>query len=70
MNKLKLALITASALMFINYSEEADKIIVDANDNETEWEDTLSQVEKEMKKRYSVCYKSRFWSDTKKSTML
>jgi len=33
MNKLKIILIIISALIFINYSEEADKIIIKADEN-------------------------------------
>ena len=55
-----------SALVFIDYSEKADEIIVKADESDSKWEDTLSQMKKEMKKRHSIYYKSKLWSDTEK----
>ena len=52
--------------MFINYSKKADKIIIKTDKNESEWENTLNQVKKEIKKRYFICYKSKLWLDTEK----
>ena len=66
MNKLKLALTTASALVFINYFEKAGKIIIEANESKNKWENTLNQIEKEIKKRHFIHYESRFWSDMKR----
>ena len=66
MNKLKLTLTTASAFMFIDYSEETSEIIIEADESENEWEDTLSQVKKKTKKRHSVCYENELWSDIKR----
>ena len=65
-NKLKVILTTVTALIFIDYSEEADKIIIEADESDSEWEDTLSQMKKKIKKRHSIYYKSEFWSDTKR----
>ena len=44
MKTLKLVLTTASALKFIDYTEDADKIICTVNVNEEDWEDNLMQV--------------------------
>ena len=66
MNKLKLTLMMTSALVFIDYSEEMSKIIIEADESENEWEDILNQVKKEIKKKHSVCYKNELWSDMKR----
>ena len=34
-------LMIASALIFIDYSEEADEIIIEADENDSEWENTV-----------------------------
>ena len=53
-------------LVFIDYFEEASEIIIEADENESEWKNILNQVEKEIKKRHSICYESEFWSDTER----
>ena len=52
-----------SVLVFIDYFEKADEIIIEANESESEWEDILNQVKKKIKKKYSIYYENRFWSD-------
>ena len=55
-----------SAFVFIDYSDKADEIIIEANESKSKWEDILNQIEKKMKKRHFICYESEFWSDTEK----
>ena len=53
-------------LIFIDYSEKAGKIIINTDENKSKWENILNQVKKETKKRYSIHYESRLWSDTER----
>ena len=66
MNKLKVILTMTSALIFIDYFKKADKIIIEADENKSEWENTLNQIKKEIKKKYFIHYESEFLSDMKR----
>ena len=70
MNKLKVTLIMTSAFIFIDYSEEADEIIVDTDKNESKWENTLNQVERKIKKNILFIIKTDFDQTLKKNMML
>jgi hypothetical protein len=63
MNKLKQILISSLALIFIDYSSDAELIILDVNANLKEWDDVLMQLI--ASKRYSVRYESKIWSNAK-----
>ena len=39
-----------SALVFIDYSDKTEKIIIKTNDSESEWENILNQVKKNERK--------------------
>ena len=62
----KLVLITASALKFINYIEDADEVICTVNVNEEDWEDNLMQVKQDEKRWHIIHYKNEIWSDVEK----
>ena len=50
MKTLKLVLTTASALKFIDYIEDADKVICTVNISREDWENNLIQVEQDEKR--------------------
>ena len=66
MKILKLVLITASALKFINYTEDADKVIYAVNVSREDWEDNLIQVKWNKKRWHIIYYENRIWSDVEK----
>jgi hypothetical protein len=63
MNKLKQILISSLALIFIDYSSDAELIILSVNASFKEWDDVLMQLI--ASKRHSVRYESETWSNVK-----
>ena len=62
MNILKIYLMSVSVLQFIDYDENTEDIILAINVSLTEWEVILMQIDKKMKKRHLIQYKSELWS--------
>ena len=63
-------LTTASTFIFIDYSEEADEIIIEADENDSEWKNTLNQVKKKTKKNILFIMKVNFDQTLKENMML
>ena len=45
----------------LNYSEEAEEIILAMNASLQEWEAVLQQLDEKIKKRHSTRYESEMW---------
>ena len=65
-NVLKLKLINASTLTFLNYSEKANMIILAVNASSDDWNATLMQILRDLKQlRHIIKFKSSVWSPQK-----
>ncbi len=58
MKILKLALITTSALKFIDYSEDAGEIICAIDASDEGWRGNLMQIERDKKQQHAIQYES------------
>lgn len=65
MDLLKLALITPSAFVFLDYTKSASDIILTVDASLDGWEGVVMQLVKG--KKYPSRYKSRIWSNVKKN---
>ena len=54
MNILKIYLMSASVLQFIDYNENTEDIILTTDVSLTEWRVVLIQINKEIKKRHFI----------------
>ena len=62
MNILKLTLMTASTLRFLNYSLLTDEIILTVDFILKEWDIILFQINSQTSKNHSSCYESGLWT--------
>ena len=66
MNVLKLKLISALILAFLNYSEEADMIILVVDVSDDGWDAVLMQILKNSKQlKHIIRFKSSVWNSQK-----
>ena len=66
MNVLKFKLINALTLTFLNYSEEADMIILAVNVSDNDWNAVLMQVSKDLKwLKHIIRFKNSVWNSQK-----